>query len=240
MTEEFTAVSPDESFQFSCSPDVPCFNECCQDLNQFLSPYDIIRLKNHFNMTSGEFLQRYTAEHMGPETGLPVITLKPENPDDMKCPFVTPAGCSVYPDRPASCRIYPMARAVARSRETGRLTEHFAILKEPHCLGHRQDQRQTASDWITDQGMVEYNELNDMFLEIISLKNVGHPNPLDIRERHMFHLAMYDIDAFRANALEKGLLDDLDAPPETMEAIKEDDVALLRLAHQWVKSAIFR
>ncbi len=240
MTEEFTALSPDEAFRFSCSPDIPCFNECCQDLNQFLSPYDIIRLKNHFRLTSGEFLQRFTAEHMGPETGLPVITLKPENPDDLRCPFVTPSGCSVYPDRPASCRIYPMARAVARSRETGRLTEHFALLEEPHCLGHQRSDAQTPKEWIDDQGMAEYNELNDMFLEIISLKNVRHPDPLDIRERHMFPVAMYDIDAFRTNALKKGLLDDLDAPPETMAAIETDDVALLRLAHEWVKAAIFR
>lgn len=239
MTEEFTPVSPGERFRFSCSPEVPCFNECCRDLNQFLSPYDIIRLKNNLNLASGDFLQRYTTEHMGPESGLPVITLKSEDPDDLKCPFVTPSGCGVYPDRPASCRIYPMARAVTRSRETGRVAEHFALLKEPHCLGHNENETWAASEWIESQGLAEYNELNDMFLGIISLKNIHHPAPLALRERYMFRVAMYDIDAFRTNAREKGLLDDLDLDPETMEAVEEDDLALLRVAHEWVKTAIF-
>jgi hypothetical protein len=56
-------ISIDDTFKFSCSAKVPCFNECCQDLNQFLTPYDILCLKNHLGMTSGAFLERYTTTH---------------------------------------------------------------------------------------------------------------------------------------------------------------------------------
>lgn len=38
-------LSDDEPFYFDCQSRVPCFNACCRDLNQFLTPYDIDRLK---------------------------------------------------------------------------------------------------------------------------------------------------------------------------------------------------
>ena len=56
MDPELTPISPQDTFRFSCSPVVVCFNECCRDLNQFLTPYDILRLKNHLGLSSGEFL----------------------------------------------------------------------------------------------------------------------------------------------------------------------------------------
>jgi Fe-S-cluster containining protein len=146
MENEFTPLAPEASFRFSCHGRVACFNECCHDLNQFLTPYDILRLKNGLELTSTEFLEQYTTRHTGPETGLPIVALKPETASGMACPFVRPSGCSVYAHRPSSCRIYPIARAITRSRKTGRIQAHFALLKEPHCLGHGQDKtRQSAS-----------------------------------------------------------------------------------------------
>ncbi|MFC1817173.1 MFS transporter [Thermodesulfobacteriota bacterium] len=93
-------IAPSETFLFSCSRPVACFNDCCQDLNQFLTPFDILRLKNRLGIPSNVFLERFTTEHIGPKSGLPVITLKADPASQPKCPFVTPAGCSVYEDRP--------------------------------------------------------------------------------------------------------------------------------------------
>ncbi|MBF0378397.1 MAG: YkgJ family cysteine cluster protein [Desulfamplus sp.] len=135
MTEEMIPIGVDEPLPFECSPDVSCFNECCRDLNQFLTPYDILRLKNNLGIKSDEFLKKYTSRHNGPESGLPVVTFKPDPASGLACPFVRESGCSVYKDRPASCRMYPIARAVVRSRQTGELSEHFALIEEPHCCG---------------------------------------------------------------------------------------------------------
>ena len=74
MNDKLRAISPNEQFRFACSPAVACFNECCRDLNQFLYPYDILRLKKGLGMSSGEFLERYTTRHIGPESGLPIVT----------------------------------------------------------------------------------------------------------------------------------------------------------------------
>ena len=106
-----------------------CFNECCRNLNQFLYPYDILRLKKKLGLTSGEFLERYTTQHIGPESGLPIVTLKTADAERLTCPFVTEKGCRVYSDRPASCRTYPLVRAIARNRGTGRVREHFMLIK---------------------------------------------------------------------------------------------------------------
>jgi Fe-S-cluster containining protein len=231
-------ISIDDTFKFSCSAKVPCFNECCRDLNQFLTPYDILCLKNHLDMTSGAFLERYTTQHTGPETGLPVIALKPDDALNLKCPFVTPSGCSVYNARPSSCRMYPLARAVSRSRETGKVTEHFALIKESHCRGFEQETTQTVRQWIENQKIAGYIEMNDMLMEIISLKNRARPDPLDMKSNHFFHIALYDLDRFRPNIFEKGLLDNFHLDSDIMEAVKNDDVELLKLGHRWIKQML--
>lgn len=232
-----TLLGPEDTFDFSCTKSVPCFNECCRDLNQFLTPYDIIRLKNCLNISSALFLERYTRQHIGPESGLPVVTFKTGS--ELKCPFVTPEGCSVYEDRPSSCRVYPLMRMVSRSRESGRMTEQYVLLQEDHCLGFRKNRTWTAGAWIRDQGLLPYNEMNDRLMEIIALKNQKHPGPLDIKSRHFFHISLYDIDSFRTQVFEKGLLKELHTEPEISEAAKTDDTALLKLGIEWIKQTIF-
>lgn len=239
MNDEMTALSIDETFRFSCNSRVSCFNECCRDLNQFLTPYDILRLKKNTGMTSTDFLQRYTSQHIGPESNLPVITLKPDSSDELKCPFVTPEGCSVYEDRPSSCRTYPLARMASRSRETGEITEFYALIEEPHCKGFEQDNTQTVGEWIKDQGIAPYNEMNDLLMEIISLKNRFIPGMMDMKSKHMFHLACYDIDTFKNQIFNEGLLDDMDIDSQALESIKNDDEALLKLGIKWLKQVLF-
>lgn len=240
MENEFTPLAPGTSFRFACHNRVACFNECCRDLNQFLTPYDILRLKNGLGMTSTAFLERYTSLHTGPETGLPIVALKPETASGTACPFVRPSGCSVYAHRPSSCRIYPLARAITRSRETGRTEEHYALLKEPHCLGHGQESTQTVCQWIAGQELAVYSEFNDMLMEIIALKNRMGPEPLDMKSRLAFHMALYDLDRFRVRMFEKDRLDNsrlerAGIDPDLLERAKKDDLALLRIGHEWVK-----
>ncbi len=232
MSEEMIPIGIDEPLLFECSPDVSCFNACCRDLNQFLTPYDILRLKKNLGITSDEFLKKYTSRHNGPESGLPVITFKPDPASGNACPFVRESGCSVYPDRPASCRMYPIARAIVRSRQTGQLTEYFALIEEPHCNGfaHKngyidryisnknidvkesaQSERAisqgqlTVREWLKRQDVELYNHMNDKMMDIISLKNRIIPGKLDGVDGEKFYLASYDLDTFRSKIFEGGL-----------------------------------
>ena len=279
MSEEMVPIGIDDVLSFNCSPDVSCFNECCRDLNQFLTPYDILRLKNCLGMPSDIFLRKYTSRHSGPESGLPVITFKADPHSGHACPFVTEKGCSVYADRPASCRIYPLARAITRSRDTGKITEHFALIEDPRCQGFGRKREQHAGEqcikeqcikeqyvkeqhdkekclkeqytkeqytkeqcvreWLNDQDVDLHNEMNDKLMEIISLKNRIMPGKLDGIDADHFYLACYDLDTFRKEIFEKGLLDEVDIPSSFLETVKIDDATLLELGLDWIKHTFF-
>jgi hypothetical protein len=236
---DITPISLQDTFCFACNPEVSCFNECCRDLNQFLTPYDILRLKNHLGLTSGRFLEQYTSQHIGPDSGLPIITLKPGDQMDLICPFVTPAGCSVYEDRPSSCRTYPLMRGVSRSRESGLMVEQFMVLKEAHCCGFDKGNPRTVRQWIDEQGIAVYNEINDKLLQIISLKNMMNPGALDIKSRPMFFTALYDLDNFRSQIIKNDLLADLPIDPSRVDKALENDVALLEVGMEWVERVLF-
>ena len=239
MEESFKPLSPDDRFCFSCTNRLLCFNECCRDLNQYLSPYDILRLKNNLGISSGMFLKTYTSHHTGPETGLPVITLKTDSASGSICPFVVPSGCKVYKDRPSSCRTYPLARLVSRNRESGRLSEYYMIIKETHCLGFNNGKEQTVREWIIEEDIEPYNRMNDMLMEIISLKNQIIPGELDVKSGYLIRTALYDIDAFRSQIFSYGIEPDNNINNDDLIAAKQDDTALLRVAFSWVKQNIF-
>ena len=239
METDFIPLELDEEFQFACSPEVPCFNQCCRDINQYLTPYDIYRLKNRLNMTSGDFLNKYTVEHIGPQTGLPIVSLKALPREDLRCPFVSDEGCQVYEDRPASCRTYPLARAVSQSRETGQLVENYALMQEPHCKGFGQKKVQTVREWIRDQEIDEYNRFNDMLMTIISLKNQNKRSPLDLREQHLFRLALYDLDAFKDHLEKNGVPEELRLRESEREALRTDERQMLAFAHRWLQWMLF-
>ena len=239
MEPDLTPISLQESFCFSCSPEVPCFNECCRDLNQFLTPYDILRLKNHLGLSSGKFLRQYTSQHTGPESGLPIVTLKPNDPHKLTCPFVTETGCRVYENRPSSCRTYPLMRAVTRSRSTAEMTAQFMVLRESHCLGFEEGKTRGLRQWIEEQGLAAYNKNNDKLMQIISLKNRLRPGSLDNKSSHLFHTALYDLDHFRLQIQNNGLLDNFKVNSRILDAALENDVALLDLAMLWIKHLLF-
>lgn len=239
MGEEMIPVTLDDTMTFECTPGVSCFNDCCRDLNQSLTPYDILRLKNNIKLSSDLFLRKYTSVHMGPESGLPVVVFKPDPSTGHACPFVKKTGCSVYEDRPSSCRIYPLARAISRSRQTGEITEYFAIIEEPHCRGFGRIAGRTIRDWLSGQDVALHNSMNDKLMEIISLKNRIMPGRLDPVDADRFYLALYDLDTFRKHIFEQDLLKGLNVPQNVLASIGRDDLALLEFGIAWIKHVLF-
>ena len=113
------------------------------------------------------------------------------------------------------------------------------VLKESHCLGFKANETQTVREWIEHQGLSEYNEHNDVLMGLISLKNQLRPGPLDVKSAHIFHLALYDLDSFRLQIFDDNLIDTHAMEPAMLEAIKGDDVALLKFGIEWVKRELF-
>lgn len=239
MSEEMIPVHPDEEMNFNCSHENICFNDCCRDLSQALTPYDILRMKNNVGIPSDQFLREYTSMHIGPESGLPVLEFKPNPQTGHACPFVTEKGCSVYPDRPGSCRMYPLARAVARSRQTGQVGEFFALIQEDHCKGFGKKSGQTVRQWLEGQDVQRHNMNNDRLMELISMKNQILPGRLEPAQVDWFYLALYDLDTFKEQMISKTLPGDLEIPQDVIEKLSKDDEALLAFGIQWIQYMLF-
>lgn len=239
MPEDMVPVTLGTFMKFGCSPENECFNDCCRDLNQALTPYDVLRLRKNLGMKSQDFLKKYTSLHHGPESGLPVVEFKPNPETGHACPFVRPEGCSVYKDRPASCRMYPLARAITRSRETGAVSEFFALIEEPHCKGFGAKTDLTVQEWLKGQDVQTHNEENDKLMGLISLKNRILPGKLEGNQADKFYLALYDLDEFRLQIFEKKILENMKIPEAVLIKIRMDDVALLDFGIAWVGFVLF-
>jgi Fe-S-cluster containining protein len=235
---ELTPIGINDAFDFTCHKKVSCFNHCCRDLNQALTPYDVIRLKNHLKMSSQGFLERYAVLYTGPATGLPVVSLRFTADAEKKCPFVTPQGCAVYEARPSSCRIYPLARALQRSRRDGSLTEHFALLTESHCKGFEQKGRQTVQQWISSQELGIYHKMNDAMMELIAMKNQLRPGKLSAEHEQLTRMAFYDLDTLKEKAM-AGQLPNMKSDHLNPLAGKKDDEAWLAWSLTWIAQVLF-
>ena len=117
ILKEYPRLKKDSEFKFSCHPGISCFNNCCGDVNVFLTPYDVIRLKNRLKISSQEFLDKYTFLPIDENQNHPVLMLRLNQDEDKTCQFVGPKGCTVYEDRPWSCRMFPLG--VASPKDDG-------------------------------------------------------------------------------------------------------------------------
>jgi uncharacterized protein len=239
MTEYMTPVSLTEPMKFDCCRENSCFNDCCRDLNQALTPYDVLRLKQGLEISSQEFLKQYTSLHYGPGSGLPVVAFKPNPGTGHACPFVSPEGCKIYADRPASCRMYPLARGVSMSRETKEITEFYALIEESHCRGFEKESGLTVKEWLEGQGVSYYNIQNDNLMELISLKNKILPGKLEGALADKFYLGLYDTDEFRFKIQNDNLLKDMSIPNDVLERIINNDEELMDFGLKWVKYMLF-
>ena len=217
-------------FEFNCDPGVPCFTRCCQDVTIALTPYDVMRLKNALGVSSEEFIDRYTL--IIPKAGrlIPLVVLKMRE-EDKRCPLVTENGCSVYEDRPWPCRMYPLDM---EDDGTFRL-----ITDANHCQGLKEKKRWKIEDWLEDQGVIPYDEINELFSNItISLQ----AQALDIdnpKIARMIFMALYNLDKFKEFVFQSSFLDRFEVEPEVVEKIKQDDLELLKFAYDWIKFGLF-
>jgi len=229
---------PDGRFCFDCRPDVPCFTDCCAKLNLALTPYDVLQLSRGLDMSTTEFLEKHVVGEE--ESGkLPVARLAMDLEDDGRCPFVTEAGCSVYKHRPSACRTYPLARASSRDAKGGPARVAHFVLKEPHCRGFEEEREWTVDEWNANQEIETYNELNDLWMEIVTRQAEVLDSPGSDQKVGMFNLASYDLDQFRRFVFVGGLLKRLDLSPLVIKRLEENDVQLLRFAMAWLKLALF-
>lgn len=230
-TEKRRRLSLDDNFKFSCHKGLNCFNTCCSNINIFLTPYDVLKMRRGTRLSSGEFLKRYTISLLGDE-GLPLVVLKMIEDENKSCPFVTPEGCSIYQDRPWSCRMYPIFPVSSKEEE-------FLIEEKLSCLGFKEEKEWTIEEWKKDQGIDIYDEMNESYKEITLHDYFKKGNRLDPGRAKMLYRACYDLDEFKRFLFETRFFDIYDIEREVMEKIKEDEQELLSFGYRWVRFNLF-
>jgi Fe-S-cluster containining protein len=222
------SLSAESSFSFSCHKNLPCFTQCCRDINIFLTPYDILRIKKRLGISSEEFLSRYTLSLIAERSGFPLVILKMCEDQDKRCPFVDPAGCSIYEDRPWSCRMYPVDRGDGEGE--------FRFIVDPSiCLGMKEKREWTVREYLSDQGLDPYNEMEKPFTKIASHPRFSQEKIQNPKIQEMCRMALYDLNRFRRFVLEGRFLEVFHVEKKVVEMLKEDDLELMKLAYRWLE-----
>ncbi len=227
----------EETIRFDCHSGVACFTRCCKDADMYLYPYDIIRMKNGFGISSERFLEQYSIQAIRDNPYFPSLMLKMSDDEEKSCPFLSPEGCTIYKDRPFSCRSYPLERAVARrGDENGRKVLYFIVCHD-HCLGHKESREWTITEWIQDQQIGLYNEMNDLWVDIDSIfrANPWGSQGTDSPGLKMAFMACFNVDMFKKFIFESTFLSRFNLPRKRIEKLKKSDVELMKFGFDWTK-----
>ena len=230
----------DDTFEFSCHKDISCFNKCCQSIDITLTPYDVLRLKNHLGLKSFEFLHQYTVPFELDGHGMPGLKLKTRD-ETTACQFVTDKGCSVYGDRPTACRYYALGMMSMRAKDSPNDEDHYFVVREDHCLGHLEPKRQTIRAYRTEQGVDMYDEMNRDWRQIILKKRSCGPTigkPSD-RSFQLFFMCSYDLDSFREFINSPSFETVYEVSQDLMDALMADEVELMKFGFRFLKQALF-
>ena len=233
-------VEGDKPIQFQCRKGIKCWNACCSNIDITLTPYDVLRLKNRLNMSSGDFLVKYTLPYELEPGGIAGIKLKPVE-GGSACQFMQPEGCGVYEDRPTACRYYPVA--LLSMRKQNEFTDHdaYALVKEDHCLGHFEPRSITLNDYRKEQGVEIYDELARGWRQLILKKKSAGPTIGKPTERslQLFFMACYDLDRFRQFVEHPSFLDVYDLDDAAMAKILGSETELMQFGFQLIRQVMF-
>ncbi|RJP70087.1 MAG: YkgJ family cysteine cluster protein [Candidatus Abyssobacteria bacterium SURF_17] len=233
-----------DKFKFSCHKGLSCFTQCCADVNIFLTPYDIIRMKNRLKMSSEEFLAKYTFVPFNEKQQLPIVVLKMRDDEQKRCQFVTADGCGIYEDRPWSCRMYPLGFAspaeTTASTGAGGPESFYFLMEEKGCCGFAENREQSVGEWLENQGIAEYNSMGESFKELTLHPYFQKGGQLDPERMEMLYMACYNLDKFRRFIFESRFLQYFDVDADIVESIRNDDIALMKFAFRWLRFALFR
>jgi len=253
MNEDKTANSPftaspvlpqtfdaGKVIQFQCRKGIACWNACCSNIDISLTPYDILRLKRRFDISSGEFLKKYTVPYEMEQSSIAGVKLRPVE-NGTACQFMTPEGCSVYEDRPTACRYYPVALLSLRRQDETIDRASYALVEETHCLGHQEPRQITVAAYRKEQGLEEYDDLARGWRQLILKKkssgpSIGKPSK---RSLELFFMVCYDIDRFSQFVASEGFSDIYDLPAEEMKGILCDDNELMQFGFRFLRQVLF-
>jgi len=232
-----TRLCGNKCFSFRCHPNVPCFTECCRELELALTPYDVLCLCKELQMSSEEFIDRYAVVEQDATGGFPKVYLGMVDDGRASCPFIGTNGCTVYNGRPGACRAYPVGRG-ATLDGNGDVHEIHVLVCEEHCKGFAEPHSQNVGEWFENQGLTEYNRINDEVLTLLQHEKIRKGMRLAQEQIDNFMLSLYKVDEFRKVVAAPDSLPGLQLDDRELADILEDDTTLLRFGIHWLKETL--
>lgn len=238
IVQDYDRMDETSSFRFGCHPGVPCFNKCCSDINIFLTPYDVVRLKNRLKMPSQQFLAAYTMMPVHEMQKHPVIMLKMRDDENKTCPFVdAEKGCTVYEDRPWACRMFPVGKA--SPSEGSEETQFYFLMNEDVCRGWEESTEWTVGQWIEDQQVARWDEEGEKY-KTVALHPWFNEQNLTPQQMDMYYMVCYDLDRFRRFVFESSLLKRIEVDPKAERKMAKSDAHLLDFGYKWLRFSVFQ
>lgn len=230
-------IGEKDTFSFRCYPGIGCYNRCCRNLNLFLYPYDVLRLKNALGISSDEFLDRYVDVVLRSGNFFPEVLLRMSENKEKTCPFLEDAGCSVYADRPDTCRAFPLEQGILYDADRKKDTTIHFFRPPDFCMGQHEDQEWTVATWSRDQDAGRYHKMTICWAELKRLFQTdpwGVEGPEGPRAKMAF-MATYNLDRFREFVFQSSFLKRYKVKQAILKQIKADDAKLLKFGFDWVK-----
>ncbi len=226
-----------EVFSFQCHSRLACFNKCCRNINLFLYPYDILRLRKILGISSDDFLDKYTDVVMRPSQNFPEVLLRMSENPGKPCLFLTETGCSVYSDRPDTCRTFPVEQGIYYDVKKENTSPVYFFRPPDFCLGQNESRQWTTASWAKDQEATLYNKMTAMWAGIVNLFHNdpwGNEGPEGPKAKMAF-MAAYNIDRFRDFIFASTFLKRYRIKQELLTKLKHDDAELLKFGFSWIK-----
>ncbi|MFH0764866.1 MAG: YkgJ family cysteine cluster protein [Calditrichota bacterium] len=240
ILKEYPRLTENDRFSFECGPHLECFNACCADVNIFLTPYDVLRLRRALGLGSTEFLARHTIIPFDKNQKLPVPLLLMNDSAKKECSFVdADKGCTIYADRPWPCRMYPLGMASPGEFAEPGLEPFYFIMRDDVCGGLARTREWTVREWLEDQGIPAYEEFGELFKGVTLHQALGKGWTPNEKQIDLYWISLYDLDTFRRFIFESSFLDRFILDEATIKSLQNDDEALLRFGFNWVKMALF-
>jgi Fe-S-cluster containining protein len=189
-------------------------------------------------MTAAAFIERYVVLEQDENDIFPVLYLGMVDDGKASCPFISKKGCRVYNGRPGACRAYPVGRGVTLD-SNGNKKELYVLVREDHCRGFVEDQPYTVAEWFENQGLVEYNKINDEVLTLLQHEQVSKGMRLTREQKDNFLLALYKLDEFRELVSSPEFQNEFKLTEEERDSVLSDDLSLLRFGIRWLKETLF-
>jgi len=229
-------IDSNNGFFFHCHERLSCFKQCCKNAEIDLYPYDIIRIKNNLGISSEAVLENYTTLDFEDNPYFPRVLMKMTCDKENSCPFLCETGCAIYIDRPFSCRAYPLERITDRKGKPGARNVTYQLVKHPWCMGHEEPKQWVLQDWIQDQDIALYNEMNDYWIDVDSIlrSNPWGSQSIHVAFFRLIFTACYNCDNF-SHAIHDVLLKYFDILEDKLAKAESSDIEMMKFGFECVQ-----